>query len=350
MKKLSSQTLKVVAATAIASSAYVAITPAQADAAASVNELVQKASAHIPILRSVSSVEYGANVAGRQPFNEYNRAKADYNTALAAVNKLPNGNQKVVLSERLNDVKLLLNRTGHFIDALTAGKKLTSYTEDLNEYIALGNTSAAVTVYHRLTSELNKQAIMLYRVYGKSTRDAILDHYKQPAEDARTNALYPVSVHIEIERLIQAFEAENMEEAEKRMNNIEEWLGYIPEDEENAYQALQSWYDEIYDLYIYEITDIVVYDEAHLVTGDPSLTMLEVFTVQYSDNTEGPLSELEDANEFFTFKDNKGYFNEDGTLTAAYAETGLTETGTVTVEVFDKDSGEKVFNLTLEVK
>lgn len=350
MKKLSSQTVKVITATAIASSAYVAVSPAQADAAVSVNELVQKASAHIPILRSVSSVEYGADVSERQPFNEYNRAKADYHTALAAVNKLPHGNQKIVLSERLNDVKLLLNRTGHFIDALTAGKKLTSYTDDLNEYIALGDTASAVTVYHRITSELNKQAIMLYRVYGKSTRDAILDYYKQPAEDARANALYPVSVHIEIDRLIQAFEAENMEEAEKRMNNIEEWLGFIQEDEENAYRELQNWYDEVYDLYINEITDIVVYDEAHLVTGDPSLTLLDVMTVQYSDNTEGPLSELEGAEKFFTFKDNKGYFNEDGTLTAAYAQTGLTETGTVAVEVFDKETGEKVFNLSLEVK
>lgn len=350
MKKLSSQTVKVITATAIASSAYVAVTPAQADAAASVTELVQKASAHIPILRSVSSVEYGANVAGRQPFNEYNRAKADYNTALAAVNKLPHSNQKIVLSERLNDVKLLLNRTGHFIDALTAGKKLTSYTEQLNELIALGDTSTAVTVYHRLTSELNKQAIMLYRVYGKSTRDAILDYYKQPAEEAKANALYPVSVHIEIERLIQAFETGNMEEAEKRMNNIEEWLGYIPEAEENAFQALQSWYYEVYNLYLYGITDIVVYDEAHLVTGDPALTLLDILTVQYSDNTEGPLSELEGGSEFYTFKDNKGYFNEDGTLAAAYAHTGLTETGTVIVEVFNKGTGEQLLTLTLEVK
>ena len=76
--------------------------------------------------------------------------------------------------------------------------------------------------YHDLSSEIRKQAILLYRVYGKSTRDAILDKYKSPGEKARESTKPVISVKMEIDQLHKSIAInENKEELLLTVKQIE---------------------------------------------------------------------------------------------------------------------------------
>lgn len=128
----------------------------------------------------------------------FNQTKDSYAKAMNAVSSLKNGTTKASLQSRLaNNVKLHIDRAVAYIDALTGGKKIEALTKELryqvdNEILMLPRTSE---YYHKLSFEIRKQAILLYRVYGKSTRDAILAKYKNPGEEVRNELTYFVTVY-----------------------------------------------------------------------------------------------------------------------------------------------------------
>jgi SbsC C-terminal domain/Transglycosylase SLT domain len=112
----------------------------------------------------------------------FNAAKNYRSKAAAAINTLP-ASQRTALNKRLDDnVKIHVDRAANYIDSITAGKKIVEQQALLNKKINNGNLDEVEETYHSLSFEIRKQAIILYRVYGKSTRDAILAKYKAPAE------------------------------------------------------------------------------------------------------------------------------------------------------------------------
>ncbi|QOR66343.1 hypothetical protein IM538_21680 [Cytobacillus suaedae] len=54
--------------------------------------------------------------------------------------------------------------------------------------------------YHDLSRELRKQAHLLDRVYGESTRQLIRSHSKGAAEQAKADSLYPVSIFMSLKK------------------------------------------------------------------------------------------------------------------------------------------------------
>jgi hypothetical protein len=128
----------------------------------------------------------------------FNQTKDSYAKALKAVSSLTSSTTKKQLRERLStNVKLYIDRAVSYIDALNAGKKIERYSKELkyqieDEIYMLPQTSE---YYHKMSSEIRKQAVLLYRVYGKSTRDAILSKYKKPAEDSKRHLAYFVTVY-----------------------------------------------------------------------------------------------------------------------------------------------------------
>ncbi|QOR66427.1 hypothetical protein IM538_22135 [Cytobacillus suaedae] len=172
----------------------------QVSAAASpsyAESLVKIAEANGNRLKKQISYEY--NKALTYPdMKLFNQTKDSYNKALTAVSSLKNGTTKTHLQARLGtNVKLHIDRAVAYIDALTGGRKIEALTKDLrhqvdNEILMLPRTSE---YYHKLSFEIRKQAILLYRVYGKSTRDAILAKYKAPGEAVRNELTHFVTVY-----------------------------------------------------------------------------------------------------------------------------------------------------------
>lgn len=115
------------------------------------------------------------------------------------------------MNARLDTVKLWIDRTAIYIDAISSGKKLVSAKENIEKYLQTGNLVEATKTYHSLSYEIKKQAAYLYKVYGQSTRQPILEEYKLPTEAAKAKAIYPISIHMEISKIAMLIDIEDHE-------------------------------------------------------------------------------------------------------------------------------------------
>jgi hypothetical protein len=229
------KTIKVLGASAIAASAFVATTPAGADAAANdVQSLVKKAKDAGTVLKWAISTEGSADGTTR-PWAQYNAAKAARDAAVAAINKLPAAQKAGYLADIEQNVNLHIDRTMHYIDAITAGEKINVKKADLQKQIDANlindDTEAA---YHALSTEIRKQAILLDRVYGKTTRDEIRANYKKSAENLRDSVKYAVTVKIELDLANKALEANNEAEVEKHVAEANKYINEVQNKEMKA--------------------------------------------------------------------------------------------------------------------
>ncbi|MFC0416495.1 hypothetical protein ACFFHH_13665 [Cytobacillus solani] len=190
MKK---KAIKIAASTAVAASAFVAAAPVnKADAAVNVDQLVKSAEASAKVLQWSISTEGTANFVDR-PYAQYNAAKKTNAAAKAAIAKL-SASEKVVYEARLLDSDIQIKRAQAYIDALTSGEKIRDKQAALDKAIKAADLKSVQSSYHVLTAEIRKQAELLYRVYGQSTRDGILKTFKAPAESLYRSVVNEVTV------------------------------------------------------------------------------------------------------------------------------------------------------------
>ncbi|KQL21447.1 hypothetical protein LIS82_24955 [Cytobacillus solani] len=190
MKK---KAIKIAASTAVAASAFVAAAPVnKADAAVNVDQLVKSAEASAKVLQWSISTEGTANFVDR-PYAQYNAAKKTNAAAKAAIAKL-SASEKVVYEARLLDSDIQIKRAQAYIDALTSGEKIRDKQAALDKAIKAADLKSVQSSYHVLTAEIRKQAELLYRVYGQSTRDGILKTFKAPAESLYRSVINEVTV------------------------------------------------------------------------------------------------------------------------------------------------------------
>lgn len=127
------------------------------------------------------------------------------NAYLQAKNEIAqiNTQEKVILEKRLEEnVGIYYKRAMGYIDALTSGTKIIDMTKQYNTlYNENSLANETEESYHKLSSEIRKQAILLYRVYGKSTRDAILIKYKTPAETALVSTQHVITTKMHLDSL-----------------------------------------------------------------------------------------------------------------------------------------------------
>ena len=209
MKK---KAIKIAASTAVAASAFVAVAPAQqADAATNVTTLATNAQNAGTVLKWAISYEGSADFATR-PFNEFNAAKKAVAAAEAAAAKLST-TEKLSLQAKLVDAKIQIVRATAYIDAITSSEKIKSLTSNLNAAIATGDLGKVETAYHAASFEYKKQAKLLDRVYGQSTRDGIRNAVKPAMEAALEAVKYDVTVKMHIDKASALIKEGKLEEA-----------------------------------------------------------------------------------------------------------------------------------------
>ena len=226
MKK--QKTLKILSTSTIAATAFVSTSAADAaPAAGKIEQLVTAAKQAGTVLKWAISIEGSADGTTR-PWAAYNAAKNAYKQAVAAVNTLPAAQRYRYLADLDENVLLHITRTMHYIDAITAGEKIKvkqqTLSNQLNRNLINDDTEKA---YHELSREIRKQAILLDRVYGKSTRDLIRAQYKKAAEKVRDSAIYAVTVKIELDLAIKALQANNTAESDKHLAEARKYLKYV---------------------------------------------------------------------------------------------------------------------------
>ncbi|MCM3356490.1 hypothetical protein [Psychrobacillus sp. MER TA 171] len=193
MKK---KAIKIAASTAVAASAFVAAAPAaqQADAATNVNQLITDAQNAGTVLKWAISVEGSANFVDR-PYDHYNAAKKAIANAEKAAAKL-SGSEKLSTDAKLVEPKLQVKRAGAYIDAITSSEKIKTLTAGLDSAIKTNDIEKVEAAYHTATAEYRKQAALLDRVYGQSTRDEIRNKVKPSIEKLVADVKNEVTVNM----------------------------------------------------------------------------------------------------------------------------------------------------------
>ncbi|GGA23245.1 hypothetical protein [Psychrobacillus lasiicapitis] len=198
MKKL----LSIVLATGIAgASVFTPYTNAEAASVSKAEALVKAAEQHAGALKWQISVELTKEI--KYPdMKIFNLTKDAYLNAKKEIANI-SAKDKAKLEKRLEDnAGIHYTRAMGYIDAITSGKKIVDKANQLNKLYAANPTSDVTEKsYHELSSEIRKQAILLYRVYGKSTRDAILTKYKTPGEKALESSKYVITAKMELDKL-----------------------------------------------------------------------------------------------------------------------------------------------------
>ncbi|WP_342567591.1 hypothetical protein MKY09_03495 [Psychrobacillus sp. FSL K6-4046] len=217
MKK---KAIKIAASTAVAASAFVAAAPAQqADAATNVNQLITDAQNAGTVLKWAISVEGSANFVDR-PYDHYNAAKKAIANAEKAAAKL-SGSEKLSTDAKLVEPKLQVKRAGAYIDAITSSEKIKSLTAGLDAAIKTNDIEKVEAAYHTATAEYRKQAALLDRVYGQSTRDEIRNKVKPSIEKLVADVKNEVTVNMLAKSAASNAKAGKFEEAAKNLTDAQ---------------------------------------------------------------------------------------------------------------------------------
>ncbi len=220
------------------------IVQAEASTYTEAEKLVSEAEKHAGSLKWQISVEHTKEI--KYPdMKIFNATKEAYMNAKGAAAKL-NATQRKQLEERLAiNVEVHYVRAMGYIDAITSGRKITEKTQRYKSLFKSDPTSDQTeAAYHTLSAEIRKQASLLYRVYGQSTRSAILDKYKQPGQAALNQTIYPITTKMEIDKLGDLIELKSSQE--KISAKVEEIFGlfeFIYSDE--FYEAFYGKYAEV---------------------------------------------------------------------------------------------------------
>lgn len=208
--------IKIAASTAVAASAFVAAAPAQqADAAVNVNQLATDAQNAGTVLKWAISVEGSADFVTR-PYDQYNAAKKALAAAEAAAKTLTTS-EKLSLNAKLVEPKLQINRAAAYIDAITSSEKIKDLTSKLDAAIATGDIEKVEAAYHTATAEYRKQAKLLDRVYGQSTRDEIRNAVKPALEKSVASVKNEVTVNMLVKAAAKDVAAGNIADAHAKI-------------------------------------------------------------------------------------------------------------------------------------
>lgn len=238
MKK---KAIKIAASTAVAASAFVAAAPAQqADAATNVTQLVTDAQNAGTVLKWAISLEGSADFV-TAPHAQFNTAKKAIKAAETAVAKL-SASEKLSAQAKLVEPKLQVTRATAYIDALTSSEKIVGLTEDLNGAIKSGNLDNVEKEYHKASFEFKtKQAKLLDRVYGQSTRTEIRNKVKPNMEKALDAVKYDITVKMHADKAATLTKEGKIAEAAEQLAKAEEML--------NLKEATFTFKDQVKALY-----------------------------------------------------------------------------------------------------
>lgn len=217
MKK---KAIKIAASTAVAASAFVAAAPAQqADAATNVNQLTTNAQNAGTVLKWAISVEGSADYVTR-PYDQYNAAKKAIAAAEAAAKKAT-ASEQLSIAAKLVEPKLQVKRAAAYIDAITSSEKIKDLTSKLDAAIKTDDIEKVETAYHAATGEYRKQAALLDRVYGQSTRDGIRNAVKPAIEKLVASVKNEVTVNMLIKSADVAAKAKKYDVAAKNVSEAQ---------------------------------------------------------------------------------------------------------------------------------
>jgi hypothetical protein len=225
--------IKLVTASAIAASAFVAANPNAPQAATNVDAVVSKAKAQM----KQAYYTYSQTVTGtgkfadiRKVYAEYNKAKKAYTEAKALVKKAGGAKKDAYLADLDATYKeYITKRVVTYLDAYNYAVKLDEMRKELEAAIAAKDIAKAEELYHKISYELKFRTVILDRVYGKTTRDLFRLKFKAKAQELRDRLVYDITVSMKLRVAEAAINKGDLDAAEKALADAENVLAKVTE-------------------------------------------------------------------------------------------------------------------------
>ena len=162
---------------------------AQAASLTKAEVLVQRAEKEATALKWQISFEHTKSIK-KPDMHVFNSTKNAYLAAQKEIAAISDSAKRTELEKKLEDsTGVHYKRSMGYIDAITSGNKIQKLSNNLQQEYRKNPTSQATeTAYNALAEEIRKQGKLLYKVYGKSTREAFITQYKVSAEQMLINA------------------------------------------------------------------------------------------------------------------------------------------------------------------
>ncbi|MDD9310177.1 serine hydrolase [Cytobacillus firmus] len=177
-----------------------------------------------------------------KPYAAYNQTGNSLIQAKKAYAALSETHKKAY-SPKLKNIELTRERAMNFIDGITAGEKLTMKQQELESYKKAGDLDKMEASYHSLSSLIKRQAQYLYKVHGKTTRDAVLKQYKDPSEKTLEETRMAVTLNMILDQIKEDLTAQNQSGAEKGKLYFESNLPKVSDPV--VINALQKKYNQL---------------------------------------------------------------------------------------------------------
>lgn len=228
---------------AIVTSVFVAIAPLTiVEAKTNIEQLVVDAQNAGTVLKWAISKEGSADFKTR-PYNYYNITKKAIEVAESAAQKLSNS-EKLSVQAKLVEPKIHVKRAQAYIDGITSSEKIIQLTNNLQEAIDSADLDKIETIYHTATEEYRKQAKLLDRVYGQSTRSGIRNKVKPVMEKQIAKVKYDVTVKMYLDKAKSFIHENKLVEAAIELEEADSYLS-IKEAKFTFKKQLLNSYSEI---------------------------------------------------------------------------------------------------------
>ncbi|PLR73682.1 hypothetical protein [Bacillus sp. UMB0728] len=198
--------------------------------ASNLNAYMTDAKNKATVLKWAISIE-GSGDGKTRPWKQYNDAKDANAKALAMINSSKPANAALLETTLKNESEVHIKRAMHYIDAITAGEKITEKKIQLSALIKTNKVNDELeAAYHSLSAEIRKQGVLLDRVYGQSTRDLIRNNYKNSAETVRNSIKNAITVKMELDEMEAALAAGDRASALEYFNDVKLLLPSVKPD------------------------------------------------------------------------------------------------------------------------
>jgi hypothetical protein len=227
---------------------------------------IYTAEANANILKKEITIEYTKTI--KKPNNlNFTVLKECIAKGKNALPKVKNKTLRNSLQAKLNVEETVFTHTQAYIDAISSGEHLAKTTAEFkrvyNEDPLSDTTEKA---YHTLSYKINKQAKLLYKVDGKSTRDAILKKYKAPAEAIKKEKIQVITVKMSIDKLYNLSDSDASNGVlEKHIQLIEKQMESIKDTNvKNQIKALIAKFMDASAIYQLILDDVKYFNEENI--------------------------------------------------------------------------------------
>jgi hypothetical protein len=159
-----------------------------------------------------------------KPYSLYNQAKKDYEAAKKEVARINNKTDRQRYSKRIANSYHTIQRASYYISAVESGERLTALASRLDQALRSGNLDALYDGYPSFNQQLKKTTMLISKVSDAAIRQKMAAAFERPAEAIKQRAFYPINIMVAMDKIIDAYDNDDINQAERLLALCEQWL------------------------------------------------------------------------------------------------------------------------------